>query len=32
VETKTANLLRGVDEQLDLALKLAASVPNEGGK
>lgn len=32
VKTKIVNLLRGVDEQLDLALKLAASVSNEEGK
>jgi C-terminal processing protease CtpA/Prc len=32
VETRAANLLRGVDEQLDLALKLAAQSPNEEKK
>jgi C-terminal processing protease CtpA/Prc len=30
VETKAANLLRGVDEQLDLALKLASQAPGQG--
>ena len=30
VETKAANLLRGVDEQLDLALKLASQSPGHG--
>ena len=30
VETKVANLLRGVDEQLELALKLAAQALNQG--
>ncbi len=30
VQTKAANLLRGVDEQLDLALKLAAQTPDQG--
>jgi C-terminal processing protease CtpA/Prc len=29
VETKTANLLRGVDEQLELALKLASQAPEK---
>src|SRR5262245_16668239 len=29
VETKTANLLRGVDEQLELALKLASQAPDK---
>ncbi|MGH9751313.1 MAG: S41 family peptidase [Blastocatellia bacterium] len=32
VETKVANLLRGVDEQLDLAMKLATRVLSEGKK
>lgn len=32
VETKAASLLNGVDDQLDLALKLATSVPNESEK
>jgi C-terminal processing protease CtpA/Prc len=32
VETKVANLLRGVDEQLELALKLADQAPNQGKK
>jgi C-terminal processing protease CtpA/Prc len=32
VETKAANLLRGVDEQLELALKLAAQSPSQGKK
>ena len=32
VVTKAANLLRGVDEQLDLALTLAAAIPNEERK
>jgi C-terminal processing protease CtpA/Prc len=32
VETKAANLLRGVDEQLELALKLAAQAPSRGKK
>jgi len=31
VETKTANLLRGVDQQLELALKLAGQ-PSSPGK
>jgi C-terminal processing protease CtpA/Prc len=30
IETKAANLLRGVDEQLELALKLASQAPNQG--
>ena len=30
VETKAANLLRGVDEQLELALKLATQAPVQG--
>jgi hypothetical protein len=30
VETKAANWLRGVDEQLELALKLASQAPNQG--
>jgi C-terminal processing protease CtpA/Prc len=30
VETKAANLLRGVDEQLELALKLAAQALDQG--
>jgi len=30
VETKAANLLRGVDAQLDFALKLAAKAPGQG--
>jgi hypothetical protein len=30
VETKAANLLRGVDEQLELALKLATQAPSQG--
>ncbi|HKQ74351.1 MAG TPA: peptidase S41, partial [Blastocatellia bacterium] len=32
VETKSVNLLRGVDEQLELALKLAAQAPDQGKK
>ncbi|MGH9833930.1 MAG: S41 family peptidase [Blastocatellia bacterium] len=32
VETKAANLLRGVDEQLELALKLADQALNQGKK
>ncbi len=32
VETKAANLLRGVDEQLELALKLATQALNQGQK
>src|SRR6185503_8206960 len=32
VETKVANLLRGVDEQLELAQKLAAQAPNQEKK
>jgi C-terminal processing protease CtpA/Prc len=32
VETKAANLLRGVDEQLDLALKLADQTLNQGNR
>ena len=32
VETKAANLLRGVDEQLELALKLADQTLNQGKK
>jgi len=30
VQTKAANLLRGVDEQLDLALNLASQAPGQG--
>jgi C-terminal processing protease CtpA/Prc len=30
VETKAANLLRGADEQLELALKLASQAPGQG--
>jgi hypothetical protein len=30
VETKATNLLRGVDEQLELALKLASQAPGQG--
>src|SRR5215510_7932214 len=30
VKTKAANLLRGVDEQLELALKLASQAPDQG--
>src|SRR5262245_30619242 len=30
VETKAANLLRGVDEQLELAMKLASQPPGQG--
>jgi hypothetical protein len=30
VATKAANLLRGVDEQLELALKLATQAPGQG--
>jgi hypothetical protein len=30
VETKAANLLRGADEQLELALKLATQAPGQG--
>lgn len=32
VESKTANLLRGVDEHLDLALKLASQIPNSAAR
>jgi C-terminal processing protease CtpA/Prc len=32
VETKAANLLRGVDEQLEIALKLADQAPDQGKK
>jgi C-terminal processing protease CtpA/Prc len=32
VETKASTLLRGVDEQLELALKLAEQTPNQGKK
>jgi hypothetical protein len=32
VETKAASLLRGVDEQLDLALKLATQAVNRDKK
>jgi hypothetical protein len=30
VKTKAPNLLSGVDEQLDLALKLASQAPDQG--
>jgi hypothetical protein len=32
VETKAVNLLRGMDEQFDVALKLASQILNQEGK